>query len=146
MGLSGEDYFDNYVVNWPAALPKESNVPGVKQAMEFYSVYRGGQPGLTYLYGIGEAEQIAEALRRTVKAVGYQGLTGTNIKKHGFETMKNFVGGGVFNVTNFSETDRRGAQWLRMIRYVRGDKPGAGHFEAISDWYSVPEIIPPELK
>lgn len=146
MELSGEEYFSNYVLTWPAALPTETNIPGVKQAMDFYSKYRAGKPGMTYFYGIGEAEQIHEALRRTIKAVGYAGLTGTNIKKHGFETLKDFVGGGVLKVTNFSETERRGAQWLRMIEYVRGEKPGTGHFAPISDWYSAPAIVPKELK
>ncbi len=146
MELSGEEYFNNYVLTWPCALPTETNIPGVKQAMDFYKVYRAGKPGLTYFYGIGEAEQIHEALKRTIKAVGYAGLTGTNIKKYGFQTLKNFVGGGVLKVTNFSETERRGAQWIRMIEYVHGKKPKTGHFKAISDWYSCPAIVPEELK
>jgi hypothetical protein len=52
----------------------------------------------------------------------------------------------VLHITNFSETERRGAQWIKMIQYVHGDKPKTGHFESISDWYKTPAIVPKELQ
>lgn len=113
--------------------------PGINQLREYTSKH-GQEFSETCILGAGIAEVTCEALRRTLKAVGYEGLTGTALKKYGFQTMDNFRGTQLLATTRWTENERGASDDIRIVQYQSG-KP-----VPITDWRTCPRLIPKEYR
>ncbi|MDY7036048.1 MAG: ABC transporter substrate-binding protein [Thermodesulfobacteriota bacterium] len=122
VGWYSEDYMDD--------LPQD-----FKELMKKAGTRRGHGKKHTQAYsrGMQEAMQFCEALRLTLKKVGYKGLSGETMMKHGYLAMKNLKTPLNPKPNGILTPDDR-----RLNPHGRFYKVQAGKIVPLSDWMRVP--------
>ena len=114
--------------------------PGVKKLNKLRLKYRGKKLVEGYIRGFHFAEIVMGATKLAYKAKGYEGLTGENYIKYGFQRLKDYR--GEFDLgypVTITQNDRRGSTAIRLYQ-VRG-----GKVFGLSDWIKVPHLYPHEM-
>lgn len=115
-----------------AAIPSETNLPGVKLVQELDSKY-GQKTSYSGMRSFAQTLVAIEGIRRAMDKVGYEKLNGEAVYD-ALLTLKDFDTGGILNPITLGPDDRRGNERMRMIQ-IKGGKP-----VSISDWISVPFV------
>ena len=90
----------------PWAMPEEVEIPAIKACVDWHEHLRFTRiikGGVNYTQAWAAAMIHHEAIKRTLDAVGYSELTGENVKKHGFNTLKDFDMKGIQGNVTFGE-------------------------------------------
>jgi len=138
--IAGAEASEGIVTPRVYGLPTD-NTWGVKLGNELIQQYLSewaGKPAGVY-NGIATGMVLAEAIKLAMAKVGFDKLTGTAIKEHGFDQIRNFDTGGLTAKITYTPTDHRGGTSARLIR-IEGGKP-----VVIRDWTIAP-ICKPEKK
>ena len=109
----------------------EKDVEGVQFAYKLYEK-RGPMPPYVYIAAMGGAMIWAEALKNTVRNVGYDGINGPAIME-GYKSIKGFNAMGLYKNVQYTSEDLRGSKWLKICQFQKD-----GSIKNVTDWMAAP--------
>jgi len=109
----------------------EKDVEGVQFAYKLYEK-RGPMPPYVYIAATGGAMIWAEALKNTVRNVGYDGISGPSIME-GYKSIKDFNAMGLYKNVKYTAEDLRGSKWLKICQFQED-----GSIKDVTDWMAAP--------
>ena len=120
----------------PSPAPSETELPGVKAALEAAKRYRDWEPrdiSEAYITGFFESSIAVEALRLAVEKVGFENLTGVAVRD-ALTSIKDFDSGFMPPIT----VNEDSPWWPGYIRLYRVQQ---GKWVPISDWVELPYTL-----
>jgi hypothetical protein len=115
-------------------VEEDLNKPKLAKIKEYWLKKTGGKKFESpQMSGWMMGELAIQGIRQTIKKVGYKNLNGANLKKHGFDAIKNWEG-YVHPKTTLSATSLTSARLNRVYRYKNGK------LRVAEDWTARPEL------
>lgn len=121
-------------IGWWPIEKDAARDPQVRTAVAYWNkLYPGVPMEIPRMGGWMAAEIAAEAIRLTIKQVGFEKLNGENLKRHGFESIKDFRGLLHPQVTLGPDNQQTGTM-LRVYKTVGGET------QVARDWHPRPTL------
>jgi len=109
--------------------------PKLKKIRDYWDKATGGEKFESpQMSGWMLGELAVQAIRQTLRKVGYDNLNGENLKKYGFDAIKDWEG-SVHPKTTLTANSQTSARLNRVYRYKDGK------FHVAEDWTPRPELI-----